>query len=137
MKLICLLLLGMVALSSCSFPFSVCPNSPSHFSVSNVDIAPNPPVKGQLVSVAITGNIDEQVTSGKVAINVKFVGIPIFSQSNNWGDGTSLPAGPGVITYKYSITIPSIAPPGSYEIDVSFTDQNNSPVACVFVTLAL
>jgi len=117
--------------------FTVCPGSNSDLVFNDLIVSPAQPVIGQPVSVAASGTIDETVTSGQVVMGVILFGINIYTQTDDWAQYTPMPVGPGPIDIKYSISIPGIAPPGTYTISLTFNDQNNNAVGCIQIPVTL
>jgi len=120
------------------FPFKICPNSPPDFSVQNLNVFPDPPVKGSNIVMELEGYVDEQLTSGSnFIVDVLYLGVEIFSETINMDTATILPAGPGNLTLNYSVLIPKIAPSGSYVIPLTFNDQTGTEIGCISVAFQL
>lgn len=51
--------------------------------------------------------------------------------------GLECPATPGPVGISLEVTLPSIAPPGDYDISLAGSDENGSSVLCVDVKLEL
>ena len=52
-------------------------------------------------------------------------------------DGLPCPANPGSVTFSLEVTLPSIAPPGDYDISISGSDPSGSSAMCLDVLLKL
>lgn len=140
MKFLVVCLLAIVAIASAAnVPFKSCASG-SKASITALDLAPYPVVKGQPLTVTASGTLGEVLTAGTYNLIVKFLGIQIFTQS---GDICTLdpsfacPVAAGPINLKDSATIPNIAPSGSYEITLNATDQNGADLLCVVIPLQI
>eukprot|EP01133_Synstelium_polycarpum_P014230 gene14230-16790_t len=114
--------------------WSSCGTASDHFTIGNVVITPDPPQKGQNINVTASGTLNEQVTSGNVALLVKYGFITLINKNLPLCEPANpfpcpLAAGP----YEKSIVqmIPDAAPPGTYTAHVVVTDQNNQEIACI------
>jgi hypothetical protein len=120
------------------FPFTVCPGAPTDFQVNTLYVMPDPPAKGDNVTMQLLGTVDEQLTSGSnFVVTVLFSGVEIYSKTVDLGQATSLPTGPGPLALIYSIVIPEAAPPGAYTIDLTFNDQTNTELTCIATNFIL
>ena len=52
------------------------------------------------------------------------------------GVGTALPV-TGSFVWKYAVSVPSIAPSGAYQVDLTYSDQNGMPLTCIQVNFNL
>jgi len=59
-----------------------------------------------------------------------------YNENLDFGVGTPLPVS-GAFPWKYSVSIPSIAPSGAYEVDLTFSDQDGMPLTCMQVNFNL
>jgi len=126
----------LLVMTSAGTPFTFCDDA-RDFNITNITVTPWPPIKGTPVGIEVDGILDEQVTSGVVQLVVILNGSKFYSQPNNWGAGSTLPAGPGELTYSYSITIPKIAPKGNYEVQLTFDDQDSYDLTCISIAFPL
>ena len=51
--------------------------------------------------------------------------------------GLPCPANPGPVAYGLDVTLPSIAPSGTYDIKITAVDQDSVPLICIDATLSL
>eukprot|EP01132_Coremiostelium_polycephalum_P010771 gene10771-13188_t len=117
-----------------------CGSSSDHFQISSVSITPDPPVKGQLLTVTASGNLDETITAGNVHILVKYGFITLINQNENFCSSDNpipCPVQPGSYSHTVNATIPGNAPSGKYTGNVVVTDQNNQEVACIDLSFSL
>lgn len=96
---------------------------------------PNPPVKGQNVTIAVSGTLDETVDAGTYQIDVSYAGIPVYSKNGSICDYAPCPQAAGAINLSKEIELPSIAPAGSYHAKIQGADSNSQPLFCVEVDL--
>jgi len=128
-----LFLVAILALISNVSAWTLCPNAANHFAVSNVALNVNRPA----ISIEVDGKLDSQVTGGNLLIDVKLAGVHLYSETDPLDGFPSLPIGPGDAVYKHTVNIPSIAPPGSYTVDLTFKDQSGNALTCVEVLFKL
>jgi hypothetical protein len=105
-----------------------------HLHLQNVVITPDPPKKGQALTINATGSLDETITAGKVSINIKWGAITVVSKTLDLCTISPqyhcpVPAGP--FSVAQSADIPGSAPGGHYTGQVKVTDQSGSEVTCI------
>jgi len=114
--------------------WKLCPGAPTHITTNNVTLT----LANRNLGLTLNGKVDEQLQSGSfVTIDVLLGGTKIFSENIDMSQGTTLPVGPGPIVFSYSVSIPSIAPSGNYQVNLTFNDQNANPLACLQVTFTI
>ncbi|EGG20835.1 hypothetical protein DFA_00700 [Cavenderia fasciculata] len=117
-----------------------CGSSSDHFQIGSVTITPDPPVKGQDITVTANGNLNEEITSGNVKLLVKFGFITILNQNEDLCQAKNpipCPLQPGAYNHTITAQIPSNAPSGKYSGNVVVTDQNSQEVACIDLAFSL
>jgi len=112
-------------------PYTDCSAPGSHVKVSNITANVWPPQKEVLESISINGYSNENITGGAYEIDVYWENQKIDVIPGNVCSLDACPIVVGPASVIYNVTIPSAAPAGSYEIDVSATDQNKQPLFCV------
>lgn len=115
-----------------------CGSPSDHLHNLNVTLTPDPPVKGQNVSVIASGTLDEEITGGEVAITVTVLGIPVINEKkalcNDFKEVVCpIPSGPW--TLRITELLPSWIPSGTYELKGIISDQNSQEVACISAQL--
>jgi len=122
--------------------WSFCGTSQDHFTIQTVTITPDPPQLGQNLTVALTGSLDEIVTSGSVFVQINYG--PINLLNNTYGlcgilqaVGISCPVPTGNLQFKLSELIPSDSPHGSYSGKIVITDQNEQEITCIALAFNL
>lgn len=135
--LLSLVVLSLTTMSS-GFPFQTCPGAPTDLNIQTLDICPDPPVKGSSINLGLSGVVDEQLTNGSnFEVDVLLDNVPIFTETVDLSEATTLPVGPGSIALNYSVAIPQFAPSGSYRVQLTFSDQSNTEIGCVDITFSL
>jgi len=138
------LLLALLAL--CVYPtvaqqiWTNCGNAKDKFTIGTVTVVPDPPVKGQNLTVGITGTYTETVTSGTIKVTVKYGIITLLNKSDplcGAETGITCPIPQGPWTFKVTELIPSDAPGGSYTGQLTITDQANAELACAKFALKI
>jgi len=142
MKLICLTILLLVAAVSAqtSIPFTDCSGGTSHAKVSTITANPYPPVKGQDITIAVTGALDEEITASQYTINVTYLGINLLTKTGDLcqlSPSFQCPHAAGPISVSDTLNIPSIAPSGTYDINIGANDQNGQVLLCVQVSVSI
>ena len=113
-------------------PFTTCA-ADGRFTVTSVDVEPQPLVPGKEVTVAVSGTLAAQVTDGTYSVDVRYRRISVVRRTGSLRDVTSLPAGPGPITVGTTLTVPRRTPAGSYELRVDAADQDGATLTCLEV----
>jgi len=118
-------------------PYVDCGGKGDHIAVSNITANYWPPSKSTPLTISINGYSDENITSGSYEIDVLWEGnkIDVIDGSVCSLDACPITVGPASVVYN--VTIPSIAPAGSYEIDISAADQNKQELLCVKISFKL
>jgi len=79
----------------------------------------------------VIGSVSEKITGGTYEAKVKFDGIQIDDLKGKLGDLVTLPIGPGDVNLQKDFPVPSTLPPGTIDITVTATDQDNNQIVCV------
>ena len=126
-----LLLLSVLPLAlSVDIPYTSCASSTAHLNISSVSANVWPPVIDHTFSVNISGTLDKPITAGKWSISIHVGGFPLPSLSGDLSDFHALPWAKGAFTASASHNIPSLAPSGSYKVEMSGEDQDSEQVFC-------
>jgi cathepsin B len=141
MRLALILLVATVAVAyAAPVPYTNCGTGNDHIVIKSVSASPFPPTKGSPITVNATGVLDEGVTSGNYELKVSYLGIPLLDKK---GDLCTLdpsfpcPFKAGPITISKTETIPSVAPSGAYDIQLSATDQNGQQLLCISLNVTI
>jgi len=118
--------------------WSLCPGSPAGITVNNMTLSLDAQrnlgmaLDGTLVS---GGSMDE---GSFLNIDVYYGGGKIFNEQIDMADTTTLPIQSGSeFVMKYSVGIPSVAPSGAYQVNLTFIDQDGNPLLCVEVNFSI
>ena|SRR2546421_707843 len=121
-----------------SFPFKLCSNAPTNLKVKTLYLTPDPPQKDSTLLIQSNVIVDEQLTNGSTfQVSVYYLGIKIYTKQVDMSKAVSLPAGPGAITFQYSVSVPSKAPTGAYKVKMMFKDQTEIEIGCINVSFSL
>ena len=122
------------------------------FKFGNMGIAPDPPLPGLPASLNASGTLSAAVSGGNISVNVFDLGLDLFSASAFTCGNTSieLPLGAGTIdvwgfqncpaaanspqTINMTVTLPTVTPPGEYELILNATDESLNPIWCLNAT---
>eukprot|EP00026_Physarum_polycephalum_P020798 Phypoly_transcript_23611.p1 GENE.Phypoly_transcript_23611~~Phypoly_transcript_23611.p1 ORF type:complete len:160 (+),score=28.23 Phypoly_transcript_23611:62-481(+) len=136
-----LILLAFVLMISAAFgqEWTNCGTSSDKFQLSTVTITPNPIVKGQNVTISVTGTMEETVTSGTASVKVEYGIITVFNKDESICDPPVLPCPipQGPWTKVYTVLLPGDAPGGTYKAQSTVVDQNNAQLLCVNADLKI
>ncbi|KAM9980295.1 hypothetical protein ACTFIZ_006550 [Dictyostelium cf. discoideum] len=120
--------------------WSSCGKSTDTFKITNVTISPDPPIKGQKVSIYASGELKDVISGGKINIQIKLGFITIIKESKpicSSENPLPCPIQPGEYSHSVDVTIPNSAPGGKYSGNFVLTDQTNDEIACIDVNLEL
>ncbi|EFA83728.1 putative phospholipid transfer protein [Heterostelium album PN500] len=118
--------------------WSSCGSSTDKFQIGSVSIVPDPPVKGQTVTITASGVLSETIDGGNVHVNVKYGFITILNKDEpicQSGSPVPCPINAGNLNKTVSIAIPSNVPDGTYKANAVLTDTANNEIACINVDL--
>jgi hypothetical protein len=119
--------------------WSSCGKSTDILSNLQVQITPNPPVKGQDVTVAASGTLSESITSGaKAQLTISVLGIPVINKSIDLctaDPSITCPIAAGAQSIKVTQMIPSTVPSGDYTGKVVATNADGKEITCVNLQL--
>ncbi|CAN0226430.1 unnamed protein product [Laminaria digitata] len=119
----------------------------------DVTITPSSPKRGEPVSMKATGTLTKPMSTGSYTLGVKLGSSEVYTHDGSLcGDsdaklplglgtvklhGLPCPANPGPVTFSLEVTLPSIAPPGDYDISIAGSDPSGSSAMCLDVLLKL
>jgi len=120
--------------------WSSCAKSGDILSDVSVAISPNPPVKGEDVTVTASGKFSSTVTSGTANVVIEVLGIPVINKNIDLCTASPkvtcpIPAGQQSITITE--LIPGSVPSGEYTGKVTAVNQNGEEITCVNLKLTL
>ncbi|XP_065914530.1 putative phosphatidylglycerol/phosphatidylinositol transfer protein DDB_G0278295 [Dysidea avara] len=120
---------------SCTIDFS-CDRSNYDVTDLTCSFSPDPPQKGQNVTVTDTGVVHKEITGGKVMVLVKYnTYIKLIDKTYETCEflemfGEHCPVSPGPHTVVITDKVPSDLPGGKYNGILHGTDQDDMPMIC-------
>ena len=122
--------------------WSDCSKSGDAAKIDSVTITPDPPKKGQSVTVKATVTTSEVVTNGSAKVEVKFGIIPFYTSTFDLCTilpdvGLKCPVNKGNHTATVTGAVPAEIPSGHYTGNVEVTDENDKELACIKLDLHL
>ncbi|KAJ4979944.1 hypothetical protein NE237_010724 [Protea cynaroides] len=99
--------------------------------VSEVEISPDPVVRGQPASFSIMGSTGEAISGGKVVIDVSYFGVHIHTETHDLCIETSCPVSVGDFVLSHSQVLPGFTPPGSYTLKMIMNGADGKELTCV------
>jgi hypothetical protein len=115
-----------------SIPFTSC--GAGDFVANEIDVSPWPVARGQDITITASGNLKSVVTAGSYDIDVTLGGVSVLKDSGDlckFSPDASCPAQPGAITLSHIMSVPAIAPSGTYIMTVKGTQQDSKVLFCV------
>eukprot|EP01098_Paradermamoeba_levis_P012567 TRINITY_DN552_c0_g2_i1.p1 TRINITY_DN552_c0_g2~~TRINITY_DN552_c0_g2_i1.p1 ORF type:complete len:158 (-),score=64.64 TRINITY_DN552_c0_g2_i1:105-578(-) len=120
--------------------WTLCSGDAGHIKVSTFDMKPYPAVAGQNLTSIVTGTVNSDISGGTWNLSIKKGFIPVLSKSGNTCDlvvkcspKNQCPCSSGDFTASLTITVPSIAFPGSYNGVLEAKDQTGNRLVCLNV----
>eukprot|EP00195_Chlamydomonas_chlamydogama_P005491 CAMPEP_0202895774 /NCGR_PEP_ID=MMETSP1392-20130828/4910_1 /ASSEMBLY_ACC=CAM_ASM_000868 /TAXON_ID=225041 /ORGANISM="Chlamydomonas chlamydogama, Strain SAG 11-48b" /LENGTH=157 /DNA_ID=CAMNT_0049580903 /DNA_START=131 /DNA_END=604 /DNA_ORIENTATION=- len=105
----------------------------------SVTLSPDPPVIGTPATFTVKADSPfDSVPGGAVEIDVSYLGVQIFSKSEDLCEKTTCPVPKGNIEIVLVEDLPPIAPPGDYSLRVLATSStDSSTLLCLDVDFEL
>jgi hypothetical protein len=111
-------------------------------------------LQGQAITLLGNGTIDEVVTAGQARATVLLNGNPLFGAPVSTCGLTNVPLPMGLgtveiaglecpttvngpISLRVALTLPAIAPPGSYTLQLDASDENSDKAFCAQAQFSL
>jgi len=118
-------------------PYKWCGKAGDDATITSITSNEFPPVKGDVLSLNVTGNLSKEVTDGKYTIAASVGGFPLPDIDGPISLFRSLPWSTGELNFTYSQLIPAAAPSGSYSVKISAVDQNKTQIFCISIAFQL
>lgn len=108
--------------------------------ISNVDLFPNPPVRGQNLTISALGNLHDTVEEGAyVDVEVRLGYIKLLTQTydlcetleENDVDGLTCPLTAGLYSVVKEVEIPAEVPPGKYVVVARAYNVDDELITCL------
>ncbi|XP_045831805.1 putative phosphatidylglycerol/phosphatidylinositol transfer protein DDB_G0282179 [Trifolium pratense] len=100
--------------------------------ISNVEILPDPVVRGEPFTFKIKAHTGKPILSGDLIYEISFPGIEepaIFHHALS--EETPLPVTPGHFLLTHTELLPAYTPPGTYNVKLTFKDQSEKRLTCI------
>ncbi|KAG6770308.1 hypothetical protein POTOM_025986 [Populus tomentosa] len=119
--------------------FQYCDNNKDYdVKVSGVKISPNPVKKGKPATFTISAttsdyliNTGESITDGKMRVDVRYFGFPVYSQDHDLCEETSCPVTSGNFVVSHTEELPGFTPPGSYSLTMKMINGESRELTCI------
>ena len=136
-SVVLLLAVLAVCVSAVSVPYKSCGSSTDDATLTSIVSNEFPPVKGDNLSLNVTGNLTKNVTAGQYTIAITVGGFPLPDLTGDISSFRALPWPVGELNFTYSQDIPSAAPSGSYVVKISAVDQDSDQIFCISIAFSL
>jgi len=135
-SLAALVALVALLLACCALAQDVtnCGSDTDDIAINSISMSPDPPVRGQNLTLVVDGDVKTEVDGGKVTLEVYMSGIKIYT--NDWdlcttfGSWVNCPVPTGAFHRSVSEVFPSFVPPGHFTGKIFIVDTSGRPVAC-------
>lgn len=110
--------------------------------IQNLEISPNPPERGQNLTISATGLVKEDITAGAyVEVEVKYGLIRLLRQTLDLCEQTekvdlACPIKEGQITLERVVELPKQIPPGRYTVNAKVFTEDDREVTCLVARVA-
>jgi hypothetical protein len=98
--------------------------------VLNVTMTPDPAVRGGVFTFNLPARTPRVIEGGKVSVFVFFRGIPVYFENDDLCVKTKCPITSDVFTFTNTQQLPSITPPGPYQLRIKANDLDGRPLFC-------
>lgn len=120
---------------------SICSVPESIYDIQAVMLTPDPPIKGQNVTVSVSGHLKAAVEpQARIKASAKWGALPLPSIEldlcSSLSYGCPVRAGDNVLA-EFTFYVPGYSPSGSYNVTTDMTQYDGSPIACLYGTVIL
>ncbi|KAI9105697.1 ML domain-containing protein [Phlyctochytrium arcticum] len=118
------------SVSDCGAPDDV-------FHLESITVTPDPPQRGQLLTVDVKGHLDEAIDVGAtVDVRVKLGLIKLLDKTFDLCEeikqiGRECPLEKGPIHVNHTVELPRELPPGRYQVFIEATNFDEKHAACI------
>ena len=105
--------------------------------ISSLEISPNPPQKGQNLTIIASGIVKEDIAAGaRVQVVVKYGLIKLLATELDLCEQTekvdlSCPIQAGELTLQREVELPALIPPGRYTVNAQVITEDGRPAICL------
>lgn len=110
--------------------------------ITNLEISPNPPERGQNLTISASGTVKEDITPGAyVEVEVKYGLIRLIRQRLDLCEQTekvdlACPIKEGEITLERVVELPQAIPPGRYTVNAKVFTEDDREITCLVAKVA-
>ena len=121
-------------------PIDYCTSPPPETDLIVIDklvISPNPPERGQNLTILASGSVKEDIKAGAyVQVEVKYGFITLIKTKLDLCEQTekvdlSCPIEEGTITLERTVELPREIPPGKYTVKAAVFTDDDRPITCL------
>lgn len=129
---------GDSPLDTCEFP---APET-DLVEITNLEISPNPPERGQNLTISATGLIKEDIIPGAyVEVEVKYGLIRLLRQTLDLCEQTekvdlACPIKEGEVSLERVVELPQAIPPGRYTVNARVFTEDDRQITCLVAKVA-
>lgn len=123
-------------------PLLICDlEAPKRVEITKLDLNPNPPLKGQELTIFAEGIVKETILEGAyIDIDVRYGYIRLLKQTFDLCEqtqsvGLECPIKEGKIELETSVQLPSEIPPGVYTVAARAYTVDDEPITCLATTI--
>ncbi|GAQ78724.1 hypothetical protein KFL_000180080 [Klebsormidium nitens] len=98
--------------------------------VLNVTMTPDPAVRGGVFTFNLPAKTPRVIEGGHVSVFVFYKGIPVYFENDDLCVKTKCPITSDVFTFTNTQQLPSITPPGPYQLRIKASDLDGKPLFC-------
>ncbi|WOL07919.1 phosphatidylglycerol/phosphatidylinositol transfer protein [Canna indica] len=99
--------------------------------VSGIEITPYPIVRGEPATFNISANTGDELSEGKLIIDVKYFWFHVYQETHDLCKETSCPVLVGDFVLSHQQTLPSYTPPGSYTLTMTLMGAQGEQLTCI------
>lgn len=128
--------LACLAIGALGNIWSNCGTGSDVFQVGSLTLTPDPPVTGQQISVATSGQLSEQITGGQIVLDLRYdwvvpvkKTVDLCDTLKQIGKSCPLPAGP--LSISVAQQIPGAIPRGKLSGTVTLKAQDGRRISCI------
>ncbi|KAJ6834820.1 phosphatidylglycerol/phosphatidylinositol transfer protein-like [Iris pallida] len=106
--------------------------------ISGVSISPEPVQGGKPAQFNISATTGDDISQGKVVIDVKYFFLYVHSETKELCEETSCPITTGDFVLSHQQTLPSFTPPGSYHLTMKIIGEDGKrELSCITFSFSI
>ncbi|GMG98396.1 hypothetical protein Nepgr_000236 [Nepenthes gracilis] len=99
--------------------------------VNGIEISPDPVAVGKPATFSISASTGEEISGGKVLIDVSYFGVHVHTETHDLCEETSCPVSSGDFVLSHTQTLPGFTPPGIYTLKMEMENENKRQLSCI------